>query len=100
MVDMAELCARLRRWFTGKGPGRPVLPPSSLVSIGKAIETTSDDEFDCEQTNRLLDQFAEAALRGEDSAPWMDLIQAHLDRCPDCQAEFEALLHVLETEDT
>lgn len=91
---------RLRKWFEGVRAGQPALSDSSLAVIGQAIQTTQDDEFDCDQTNHLLDQFAEAVVRGVDAEPWMDLIQAHLERCPDCRAEFEALLHILKTEET
>jgi predicted anti-sigma-YlaC factor YlaD len=45
--------------------------------------------------HRLLDQFAEAVLRGEDVARLMPLVQRHLDMCPDCREEFEALLRIL-----
>lgn len=97
---MKNMIDRLRRWFHGGEPEGKALPPSSLALIGKAIQTTRDEEFDCEQTSALLDQFAESVARGDDAAPWMDLIRAHLQRCPDCQAEFQALLHILQTEES
>ena len=64
--------------------------------LGRELESTQEIEFDCEQVYQLLDQFAEAVRRGENGAPWMPRIRAHLERCSDCGQEFEALLAVLQ----
>ncbi|MGH2619266.1 MAG: hypothetical protein ACRDHG_01675 [Anaerolineales bacterium] len=87
---------RLWHWL-GLGGGLPFrLSPEAAVGIGRAIEATEETELDCEQVYRLLDQFAEAVSRGEDSNSWMPLIRAHLDKCSDCRQEYEALLRALQ----
>jgi len=44
----------------------------------------------------LLDQYAEMALRGEDPAELLPLVHYHLDMCPDCKEEYEALVRILQ----
>ena len=34
-------------------------------------------------------------MRGEDAASMLPLVNKHLEMCPDCREEFEALLRVL-----
>ena len=93
---MTAFMERLRQRL---GLGRRIhfrLSPAAAVQIGREIESTQETELDCEQVFRLEDQLAEAVQRGEDGAPWMPLIRAHLEKCSDCRQEFEALLRVLQ----
>ena len=93
---MTGFITRLRHWL-GLGRGFPSrLSPAAAVQIGRELESTREVELDCEQVYQLLDQLAEALQRGENGAPWMPMIQAHLGRCSDCRKEFEALLRVLQ----
>lgn len=59
------------------------------------IARTEAVEYSCDDVLRLLDEFAEAVLRGDDAARLMPLVQKHLEMCPDCREEFEALLRIL-----
>lgn len=89
-----RLINAFNRW---KGRKQP--KPSSLQAMRKMlrmVEQTRDDEYSCDQVHELLDQFAEAIARGEDVAKLMPLVQRHLDMCPDCREEFEALMRVLQ----
>ena len=97
---MNSLQQLLRRLFGGLlRAGAPVsLDPQSLIQLGRAVAVTEALEYDCADVYRLLDRYAEARLAGEDTSDWMMQIHAHLERCPDCRAEFEALIHVLRTE--
>ena len=67
-----------------------------LRKLLNAIEQTQDVEYSCDEVYQLLDQYTEAVERGEDAAQLMPLVKHHLDLCPDCREEFEALLSVLE----
>ena len=92
---MTSWLDRLRIWLSGGRRAPFAVSPSSLAVLGRQIATTQEVEYPCDDVYRLLDQFAEAVSRGDDTAPWMPLIRAHLDRCPDCRAEFEALMQAL-----
>lgn len=71
------------------------LAPEAILKMARQIEMTDEVEYTCDDVHRLLDEFAEAVLRGEDTARLMPLVQKHLDMCHDCREEFEALLRVL-----
>jgi len=93
---MNGLIERIRHWLGLRPSFASRLSPVAAVQIGRELESTRETEFDCEQVYQLLDQLAEAMQRGENGAPWMPLIRAHLERCSDCRKEFEALLRVLQ----
>lgn len=69
--------------------------PAPLQKMLAQIANTQDIELSCDEVLTLMDQFAEAYLRGEDVASMMPLVQHHLDTCPDCREEYEALLRIL-----
>ncbi len=72
------------------------LPPEALAALIKQLEHTQEVELSCDEVLALLDQFAEAHVRGEDAARLLPLVQHHLDMCADCREEFEALLRILQ----
>jgi hypothetical protein len=72
------------------------LPPEALAALIEQLEKTQEVELSCDEVLALLDQFAEAHLRGEDAARLLPLVQHHLDMCADCREEFEALLRILQ----
>jgi hypothetical protein len=43
-----------------------------------------------------LDEYVELKIKKEDAARIMPLIREHLDLCPECCEEYEALLDVVE----
>jgi predicted component of type VI protein secretion system len=61
----------------------------------RMASVTQDVELSCDEVYDLMDQFAEAAQRGEDVAALMPLVQRHLGMCPDCREEYEALQRML-----
>jgi len=93
MRHIADALKRLIRRTTAS-PRREMLP-AAIAKLARDIERTQDVEYSCDDAHRLLDQFAEAVLRGEDVARLMPLVQQHLDLCPDCREEFEALMRIL-----
>ncbi len=88
----------VKRWLwldkRKRTPTAP-LPPRVLRKVAQQIEMTHEVDYSCDDVLRLLDQFAEAVLRGEDAAQLMPLVQRHLEMCPDCREEFEALMRIL-----
>jgi hypothetical protein len=85
-----------KQWIWSDRRGRMApLPPRVLRKVAQQIEMTHEVEYSCDDVLHLLDQFAEAVLRGENVAELMPLVQRHLDMCPDCREEFEALMRIL-----
>ncbi len=71
------------------------IPIDKLKTMVRGVTRTREIEYSCDDTYRLLDEFAEAVVQGKDAVKMMPLVQQHLEMCPDCREEFEALLRVL-----
>jgi hypothetical protein len=67
-----------------------------LRRLLKQLAMTQDEEIYCDEVYRVLDQFAEAAARGEDPSEFLPLVAQHLELCPCCLEEYEALLKILQ----
>jgi hypothetical protein len=67
----------------------------TLKQMAHEIITTRPDEIGCDECFEQLDRFVEMTLAGKNAAEAMPLVQDHLERCPDCREEFEALLAAL-----
>jgi hypothetical protein len=50
----------------------------------------------CEEMYAQLDEFVEQEVKFHNAAKIMPLIQEHIDMCPECCDQYEALLDVLE----
>lgn len=70
--------------------------PANLKNLIQMLENTQEVELSCEDVYQILDQYAELVYRQEDSAELMPLVEHHIEICPDCREEFEALLSILE----
>ena len=64
----------------------------TLVSL---ISTAESDEISCEDCFGQVGQYAELALSGRELSEGMQIIQRHLEQCPCCRGEYEALLDAL-----
>ena len=94
---MRDLITALKRLVRRAGRLREkAYSPETLKKLARQLEQTQEVEYTCEEVHRLLDQFAEAIMRGEDAARLMPLVQQHLDLCPDCREEYEALMRILQ----
>lgn len=67
-----------------------------LKRLISSLEHTNHQEFTCDEVFALVDEYAEAELRGEDVAHLKPLLRRHLDLCSECKEEYQALLRVLE----
>jgi hypothetical protein len=61
----------------------------------RSIHKTRQHELTCGECFNEVDRFAEIELAGKNPAEAMPLVQAHLDRCDNCQEEYQALLAAL-----
>ena len=67
-----------------------------IVKFLRILENVRDEEMSCDEMFIRLDEFVEAEVQSKDAEKLMPLVREHLDMCPDCDEEYEALLTVLE----
>ena len=67
----------------------------SLTRLLQMIRYTQEDEVSCDEFDRFLDEYAELARNVEDMHEIMPLVKNHIDLCPECKEEFEALMRIL-----
>jgi hypothetical protein len=66
-----------------------------LKGMINMVDATAEIEIACEEAYRLLDEYTDRVLRGEDPEVLLPQVKHHLDLCMDCQEEFEALAAAL-----
>ena len=67
-----------------------------IVKFLRILENVRDEEMSCDEMFIRLDEFVETEVQSKDAGKLMPLLREHLDMCPDCDEEYEALLTVLE----
>lgn len=67
-----------------------------VVKFLKVLENVRAEEMSCSEMYDHLDEFVEREVESKDAEKIMPLIQEHIDMCPECCDEYEALLDVLE----
>jgi len=78
-----------------------VSPPEQLsneavLGFLRVLETVDREEITCAELYKKLDEYVETEAHRQDAAQLMPLMREHLDICPECCEEYEALLHVVE----
>jgi hypothetical protein len=71
------------------------LDASRTRRLLQAIYSTRPDEIACDNCLEMVDAYAEMVMSGVDAAQVLPLVQDHLNRCPACREEFEALIDAL-----
>jgi hypothetical protein len=66
-----------------------------LTEMMRDILTTRPDEIGCVECFDQLDRYVDARMSGLNAAQAMPLVRTHLDHCPDCREESDALLIAL-----
>ncbi|NPV57547.1 MAG: hypothetical protein HPY76_12860 [Anaerolineae bacterium] len=72
------------------------MPLQVVASFAGSLAGTQPGEIACDEVDSLMDGFAEIMARGEDASRIMPLVRLHIDHCPECREELEALLAVIE----
>jgi uncharacterized protein YlaN (UPF0358 family) len=67
-----------------------------VLKLLQVLEKVRAEDMSCDDFYALLDQFVEREVKSKDAEKIMPLIREHLDLCPPCCDEYEALLAVLE----
>jgi hypothetical protein len=71
------------------------ISPEQAEKMLHMIQNTEEVELSCDEVHALIDQYAEMAIRGEDVEELLPLVHFHLEMCPDCREEYEALSRIL-----
>jgi len=67
-----------------------------VLKFLKILEGVRREEMSCDQMYKQLDEFVEQELKSHDAAKIMPLIREHIDLCPECCDEYQALMDILE----
>lgn len=67
-----------------------------LEQLMRMLELTSEEEYSCEETFAVLDEYIDFVLEHEEAEILMPLVKRHLELCVDCREEFEVLLRALQ----
>ena len=67
------------------------LSKDQLKAMVGMIAGTRDDELSCDDCLGGLAQFAETELAGREYCAAMRAVREHLDFCPECKEEYDAL---------
>lgn len=72
------------------------LSKQQIQTLVGLIATAESDQVSCDDCFGQIGEFAEMALEGRELSEGMKLIQRHLEQCPCCQGEYEALMEALQ----
>ena len=90
-----NLSALIRKIRSGISP-QEELSNEAVLGFLRVLETVDNEEISCDELYEKLDQYVEREVDKKDAAHIMPLMREHLDICPECCEEYEALLHVIE----
>ena len=88
---------KIIKWFSKKQQTES-FQENKLVTMLDMLAKTEAHEISCGAVGDALAEFAELHQRGEDVKHLMPLVHQHLEMCPDCRDEYEALMAVLQAE--
>jgi len=72
------------------------LKKEQIQTLVGLIVTTETDQMTCDDCFGQIGEFAEHALDGRELTDGMQAIQRHLEQCPCCKGEYEALIEALQ----
>ena len=72
------------------------VPNETVLGFLRVLESVREEDASCDEIYAKIDEYVEREVDKRDAAQLMPLIREHLDLCPECCEEYEALLDVLE----
>ena len=87
----------LLKLMLAPGSRRAMKQVDRLKRMIGMVDSTADIEIACAEAYRLLDEYADMLLRGENAAALLPQVKHHLEMCMDCREELEILLRALRT---
>ena len=91
-MNIRALIQRIRNSFKH----RQEYPNEVVSGFLRVLESVREQEITCDEIYKKIDEYVEREVDKKDAAQLMPLIREHLDTCPECCEEYEALLDVLE----
>jgi hypothetical protein len=91
-MNIKSLLQRIQNTFKPQDD----LPDEVVIKFLQVLENIREEEMSCSEMYAHLDEFVEREVKSNDAEKIMPLIQEHIDLCPECCDEYEALLDVLE----
>ncbi len=91
-MNIKTLLQRIQNPFTPKHK----LEDEVVLKFLNVLEKARRDELSCGEMYTRLDEFVETEVQHKDAGKITPLLREHLEMCPDCCEEYEALLAVLE----
>ena len=75
---------------------REELPNEAVLGFLRVLESAREEEVPCDEVFSRIDEYVEREVDKKDAAQLMPLVREHLDLCPECCEEYDALLDILE----
>jgi len=94
-MNLRDLIQSIRKSFTH----HEEIPNEAVLGFLRILEEVRSEEISCEEIYSKLDEYVERESGKRDAAQLMPLIREHLDICPECCEEYEALLDVVNETD-
>ncbi|MBI3151254.1 MAG: hypothetical protein HYZ21_03930 [Chloroflexi bacterium] len=94
-MNIKNIIQRIQNTFTPK-QGELELKDEVVLKFLQVLENAREEELSCSEMYARLDEFVENEVQAKDADKITPLIQEHLDMCPECCEEYEALLAILE----
>ncbi len=89
--SIRQLIARI----LGQPSSRERKKDELVQGLMKALRDSREREIGCDEVYEVLDQYAEAVLKGVDTAELMPLVNHHIHMCHECREELEMLMEML-----
>jgi hypothetical protein len=72
------------------------LPNETVLGFLRVLESVREEDASCDEIYSKIDEYVEREVDRKDAAQLMPLVREHLDLCPECCEEYDALLDILE----
>lgn len=94
-MNIKNFIQRIQNTFNPK-QDKLELKDEVVLKFLRVLENAREEELSCTEMYARLDEFVENEVQSKDADKTTPLIHEHLDMCPECCEEYEALLTVLE----
>ena len=92
-----DMLRKIINWFRKKQQPES-LQEKKLAAVLEMLVKTEAHEISCSDVGDALAEFADLHRSGKEVKHLMPLVHQHLEMCPDCREEYEALLAAIDAE--